>query len=112
MRHRYATREDLVRWFGNVPATMRALVIERDGELLGIAGITTANNHVQAFSSQKPELAPYKVAKGRMTVAFAKMLAEIKGPVFAVCSEVEPTAPGLLTHLGFRHQSERVWRHG
>ena len=112
MKHRVATREDLMQWFGRVPASMRALVMEDDGELLGIAGIAVMGDHIQAFSIQSDKLRDHKIAKGRMAVAFAKMLADVKGPVFALCSETEPTAPGLLAHIGFVPHSKRMWRYG
>lgn len=112
MKLRHATRDDLVGWFGSVPNTMRAIVIEDDGKLLGIAGISRMNDHVQAFSSISAELRGHKVLMGRAAVMFNKMLDDYKGPIFAVCSDKEPTAPGLLAHLGFTHWADGVWRHG
>lgn len=112
MRHRYATRDDVAQWFGHVPSTMRALVIEDGGEVIAIAGLSTMGDHVQAFSDIKPAARKNRVALGRMAVAFGRLLAQVRGPVFAVCEAAEPTSPGLLAHLGFQRQTDAVWRRG
>lgn len=112
MKHRAATRDDLHRWFGRVPNSMRALVLEHDGEIVGVAGIALMGDHLQAFSSQKDGARGRVMAMGRMAVDFAKMLRTAGGPVFALCSQSEPTAPGLLSHLGFAPVNERMWRYG
>jgi hypothetical protein len=112
MKHRPATREDLQRWFGHVPASMRALVMEHEGEVVGVAGVALMADHLQAFAAESDKVRSHKMAKGRMAMDFAKLLASVNGPVFALCSQTEPTAPGLLAHLGFRPHSERMWRYG
>lgn len=112
MKHRTATREDLIAWFGNVPVSMRVLVLEDDGRIVGVAGVSVMVDHLQAFSSQRPEAGDGKIAKARMAVAFKALLKTAGGPVFALCSETEPTAPGLLSHLGFRPITQRQWRYG
>lgn len=112
MKHRAATREDLQQWFGNVPASMRALVLEHDGEVVVIAGVAVMADHLQAFSVQNEKAKGLRMAKGRMAVEFKRLLAGVSAPVFALCSESEPTAPGLLAHLGFRPHSGRMWRYG
>lgn len=112
MRHRYATREDVARWYGSVPATMRALVIEDDGELIAIAGLAPDGFVTQAFSEVKPRAKQHPVALGRMAAAFAKMLEAAAAPVMALCNADEPTSPGLLRHLGFEQHEGAVWRRG
>lgn len=113
MNVRFATRDDLVQWFGAVPATMRALVAERDGQVLAIAGISTMDDHVQAFSAYRPEMAAHRFTMARMARRFAAMLSEVTVPVLAVCSKVEPTAPDLLARMGFEgHGPGEVWRRG
>lgn len=107
---RYATREDLLQWFGEVPATMRAIVAEEGGEVLAIAGLANMADHVQAFSAYKP--GTLQTTKARLAVRFAELLRETTGTVFALCSETEPTAPGLLVRMGFTNQGGKVWCHG
>ena len=112
MTHRTATRDDLVQWFGHVPASMRALVLEHEGEVVGVAGIAVMADHIQAFSVENEKAKGLKMAKGRMAVDFKKLLTGVNGKVFAICSQSEPTAPGLLEHLGFVPHSGRMWCHG
>lgn len=111
MKPRFATRDDLIQWFGSVPSTMRALVLEEAGEVKAIAGVARQADHMQAFSAYKPEMRQNPVALGRLAVAFKRLLVKA-GPVFALCADTEPTSPGLLTHLGFEPVSDKVWRHG
>lgn len=109
---RQATRDDLIDWFGAVPATMRAIVVEEGGKVYGVAGISVMPDHLQAFSAVKPELRRHKYLMAKAAVMFGRMLDESKTGVLAVCSPTEPTAPDLLTRLGFRHWADGVWRHG
>jgi hypothetical protein len=113
MRHRYANREDVAKWYGGeVPATMRAIVIEDDGELIAIAGLAPEGFITQAFSEVKPRAKQHPIALGRMAVAFGKMLETVAVPVLAACNPNEPTSPGLLRHLGFEQHEGAVWRRG
>lgn len=112
MKIRQATREDLVRWFGGVPATMRALVVDDGNELVGIAGLALMSDHVQAFSEMKPALRGRTYVLAKVAVMFKDMLADAIGPVQAACNLNEPTSPDLLAKLGFSHVYNGVWRHG
>ena len=112
MEIRAAQSEDLREWFGSVPMTMRAIVAKHDGRVLGVAGLALADDHVQAFSAYKPELRRFPVTMARAAIMFRQMLSSQRGPVFALCSETEPTAPDLLAKLGFVAHDERMWRHG
>jgi len=111
MKHRFATRDDVAQWFdGQVPATMRALVLEDGGKIIAIAGITSMGATAQAFSDVKNEARPHRVALARMSLAFRSMLDAVSVPVLALCNTDEPTSPGLLSHLGFRPYEGAVWR--
>lgn len=113
MNIRYATEQDLRQWFnGTLPATMRAMVAEDDGRLLGLAGVAFNDDHAQVFSNLKPEMRANRMAVGRLAVKARRMVDEVAGPLWALCSANEPTAPGLLTWGGFKHVSEGVWRRG
>jgi hypothetical protein len=113
MRHRYATQDDVAQWFeGRVPSTMRALVIEDGGEVIAIAGLAPAGAFTQAFSDVKPAARRHPIALGRMVDAFRQMMDSVAGPVMALCNADEPTAPGLLRHLGFEQQDDAIWRRG
>lgn len=112
MNIRFATRDDLLQWWGRVPSTMRALVVEQDSRVLGVAGLAIMPDHIQAFSSFKDELRAHPFVLAKVAVLFKAMLADAAGPVLAMCNENEPTAPGLLTKLGFTAGPDGVWRHG
>ena len=112
MKVRQATRDDLVRWFGSVPATMRALVVDDGGDVIGIAGLALMADHVQAFSAMKPALRGKTFVLAKVAVMFKAMLADASGAVQAVCSEEEPESPDLLSKLGFVPVYDGVWRHG
>lgn len=113
MHVRYATKEDIDRWFQQAaPGTMRAVVVEDGGQLLGVAGLVRMGDHIQCFSSILDRLRPHKRALVKAARLVQQMVHEVNGPVFAVCSSSEPTAPGLLRALGFQPYQQEVWRHG
>jgi hypothetical protein len=109
---RPATENDIRAWFGNVPATMRAIVVEDGDEVLGVAGISTMADHLQAWSDFRPRLREHPYLLARAAVEFRRMLRDAPGVVLALCSQTEPTAPALLAKLGFVQYTERGWRHG
>jgi hypothetical protein len=111
MRVRYATAEDVKSWYGSVPATMRAVVVEDEGHLVGIAGIARMGDHLQAYSEIKDELRSHPYLLAKASVMIGKMIRDANAAVLAVCSESEPTAPSLLSRLGFA-PVDGVWRHG
>ncbi len=109
MNIRYATEKDLREWFdGAIPTSMRAVVVEKDGRLLGIGGIARNEDHLQAFSRVTNELRPHKVTLGRLAVK-VRALMEGLGPLWAVCDPTEPTSPNLLAWCGFEHMQDGVW---
>ena len=113
MMVRDATREDMLAWWGEVPATMRAIVVEHAGQVLGVAGIARMNDHMQAFSAFKEELRAHRFTMAKAALRYMQMLNETKIPVLAIQSRDEPEAPDLLEKLGFTKQGEgRMWRHG
>lgn len=112
MNVRHATEQDLRHWFnGTIPTTMRAVVVEQDGRLLGVAGVARNDDHLHAFSRITDELRPHKITIGRAAAMLREMM-DGMGQVWAVCSPTEPTAPNLLAWCGFKHQQEGVWRRG
>lgn len=110
MKPRYATADDLRRWYGCVPFTGRAVVLEQDGELVAIAGIAIGAGEAQAFSDVRGSPSP--VALGRTVMLFRRLLDEHRGSVIAMCTDGLLTAPRLLAWLGFRPTEQGAWRHG
>lgn len=114
MRVQYATEDEIRGWFGGkVPASMRAIVVKDGDDVLGVAGVVRAIDHVQAFSHIKESLRGHKVTMGRAAVMFRGLIGDYTGPIFAVCAKDEPTSPTLLSWLGFEKVYGEVWQwHG
>ena len=99
---RQATEAD-VRHFANggpLP-TVRALVGEKDGELLAIGGYRYVNfgrlMRQVLFFDIKPEGRKYK----RAMLRGIKLLLDMRrGPVVAICNGDEPGAPALMKRMG------------
>lgn len=102
---RPATRQDLQRFFGDVPPmTMRAVVAEEDGEILGVAGVKRENGCLVAFSDAAADPAQHK----RLAVRMAReVLAMMRGRTVYAVSRTESA---LLPHMGFEHVEGEVWR--
>lgn len=110
---RYATKEDVDafhRMHESIPDhghthtlenTIRAWVVEKDGELACIAGVIFGKGYVEAFSDMMPGL---KASK-RTIYKYAKILANnIKGlniPVIALAKE-NPDSSKFLMSMGFK----------
>lgn len=114
MKVRPATRPDLERWFdGKVPCTMRAFVLERDGELLAVGGLALQPGWAEAFSLVAPAARAepgIRMALGRLAVKVRKLVQSIGG-AFANQDPNEPTSAALLAWCGFREE-DGIWRHG
>ncbi len=107
MKVRYATAEDLHKWYGGPPPmTMRAVVVDNDGEIMAVAGLCRALNHIQLFSHIKDDLRPHKLTMARTAAMLRKM---INGPVVALEDCSEPTARRLLSWMGLVEFEPGVW---
>jgi hypothetical protein len=115
MNVRPATQPDLQRWFdGKVPCTMRAFVLEREGELLAVGGVALQPGWIEAFSKVAPTaraVPGIRMALGRLAVKVRALIQAIGG-AFANQDPSEPTSPALLVWCGFREEDDGVWRHG
>ena len=103
-----ATRKDIETFYGpNCKWTFRACAARLGDETLGVGGIYYEGPHIIAFSSFKPELDKYPVAK----VRGIKKIMEIVGDreVYAIASEQYPGSGKLLERLGFEHIGERLY---
>ena len=107
MKVRPATAEDLHQWYGGPPPmTMRAVVVDRDGEIMAVAGLCRAPNHVQIFSHIKDELRPHRMTMARTAAALRKM---VDGPVIALQDKSEQTSARLLQWMGLTEVEPGVW---
>lgn len=97
---RPATNADLEAFYGvRPPATVRALVAELDGELVGIGGIEYVGRQRIAFCWVKPGLKVYPLVIARAARQVLKMANG--APVIAFGDPEEPTSDRFLSRLGF-----------
>ena len=101
---RPATSGDLRAYFDGVPhGTMRAIVAELDGELVGIIGVVREGGWGKYFADFKESLEPHlrSITIMRAVKESLAFVRGYRGPVIAVAEHVEGTR--LLTRLGFTH---------
>ena len=100
---RQATAEDIRCYYGSVPGTMRAMVAEMDGELVGLIGVIRATTHGRFFCDFKPELQPYlqSIKIMRAVKAAHRFCDEYRGPIVAVAEHAEGCR--ILNRLGWTH---------
>lgn len=100
---RDATLEDAIKFYGTYPpARFRGFVVEKDEELLAIAGVYYVKGYPVAFSDLSDSIRKHK----KLIVSGVRFLCEfmnaMKTPVFALANQCEPTAPYLLARCGFK----------
>jgi hypothetical protein len=99
---RPATAEDAERYYGRrPPLSFKGFVAVRGNEVLGIAGISYDNGMRVAFSEFKEALRSDRRALAKGVKMTMKLVNEIKGPVYAVADDEEPTSTKLLAKLGW-----------
>jgi len=98
---RPATPADIENYYGRKPdRTVRAMVIEKDGELACIAGMTIGRDYIEAFSDVRPVDAPKKTVW-----RYAKQLKAILDGYGLPCIATTNN-PRFLEKLGFRYVGE------
>jgi hypothetical protein len=100
---RQATRADVASYAPDKCApTFRGLVMELNGEIIGIAGIALINGRHKAFCDLKPEARQYKF---RIARAARRFFAELRRDnirfIYADRDVSEPRSLEWLTSLGF-----------
>lgn len=115
MKVRAATDDDLKKWFPEgPPVPIETLVLECEGELLGIGGVAEWPNFYEAFSRVDPKARSMpggRVAVGRLAAAVANLIDRTPGEVLAIADPSEPTAPNLLAWIGFVQLPTGPWRY-
>lgn len=102
VRIRAASATDVSEFLGSMPGpSMRAIVAERQGEVLGIAGIYRQGDNQVAFSDLSEEILRYPMAIGRATRRLGRMIEATGIPTLAIEGPRIPTAPRLLEWAGF-----------
>lgn len=100
---RPATAADSEAYYGRPPlCSFRGYVAVKDGEVAGIGGVYYDGAVRIAFSEFKETLRSDRRALVKGTRILMQFIDTIKGPVYAVASEHEPTAADLLRRLGWK----------
>lgn len=103
---RYATGADLDAYYGqgNRPSpSMRAIVAELDGEILGVAGLIYWRDQRTAISDMRPAMQDYPVTVMKAARMFARLLNQYGDGALAIASDKYPRAAEFLTRVGFKH---------
>lgn len=99
---RDATAADMRAMFPDHPVlTFKGLVVELDGEVIGIGGVCYQQGHPVAFSDLRDALRNHKKTLAKACRMLVNLFDKIGGRVYAVACPTEPTAPYLLAKLGF-----------
>lgn len=104
---RPATRADWEAFYGEPPQhTVKAIVADADGEILGVAGLEKHQGFYVAFSDIGDKMRKHKKAILKAGKELVNLINASRLPVVAIQNEAEPTAYGFLTHLGFTPTEE------
>lgn len=95
-------------WYGDeLPRqSMRALVADLDGEIIGIAGLVYHDDQMLAFSSIKDEMRRYPVTIMKAAKRFADIINKHGRNVVAVASCGEKNSDEFLSRVGFEFIGE------
>ncbi|WP_372809324.1 hypothetical protein [Litorivivens sp.] len=102
-------RTDLDEFGQSGIGTVRGLAVEVNGEVLGVCGLMYTSP-MQAFSHIKPDLKQYPRLILRTARALADILDNCNSTVFAFADEDHATSQAFLSHIGFEHVTERVYK--
>lgn len=109
---RWATASDIDTFYGKrPPQTVRALVIDVDGELIACGGITKDKGQNVAFMDLKPGALDHKKALIRaIHMAKKELVLTSEVPVYSIADSRFETAKGMLEHYGFTQISDEVFK--
>lgn len=114
---RPATAEDVNTAFYDLrTVSTKSYAAEKDGQILGVAGIGYLQSKVFAFAHLRKDLQhdthKYQMTIMRVAKKVVALMEECGCDVYAVADEELHTSMNFLKHLGFVHIGERVhiWR--
>jgi hypothetical protein len=100
---RPATERDVIDMIGQTfPESMRAFVLEDQGELLAIGGVRHSVP-AMCFSDIRPGINRSPRGIYKLARKVTSLLDSYAMPVFALADQNEPTAVGFLSRLGFQY---------
>jgi hypothetical protein len=101
VKYRYATLEDFKKFYKDDPMhySTRAVVVEKDGEPVGIGGVCRVDNKMLVFT----EMRPGQVSKRDIVMAGRLLMKIINRytSVFAFLDKDSATAVSFGAHYGF-----------
>jgi hypothetical protein len=102
---RPATAADVREFYPDWKCSFRAWVCELDGQVQGIIGVALLRPVACLFSAFKEPLRPFlkSLTVLRLIKAVQALVAASRVPVVALAEPGEPTAPDILTRLGFAY---------
>ena len=104
---RYATKEDVKNYYQDAfKQSAKMMVLESEGKILGIAGVTYERDKMVAFSDMKENIPPKIIVWAAKQ--FLPLLMEVKAPIIAVASGKYPNSRRFLEHLGFRYIEKQL----
>lgn len=105
---RAATSADLDEFYGDArpSASMRAIVVELDGKVAGIAGISYHGDMMTAFSKMDDSLRSYPVTIMKAAKRFTGILNKHGRNVFAIAACYEKGSDRFLKRVGFTFVGE------
>jgi hypothetical protein len=100
---RSATSADLDEFYGDdrPSASMRAIVVELDGKVAGVAGLSYHGDQMTAFSVMHDSLKKYPVTIMKAAKRFAAIMNKHGQGALAVASIDEDGSDRFLKHVGF-----------
>ncbi len=99
---RNATIEDYETFYGHKPkVTIRAVVAELDGKVVGIGGIAYYKNQMVAFSEIRDDLRKYPVFIMKAAKRIAKLLDKHGKSAVAIACPKEGNSQAMLERVGF-----------
>lgn len=99
---RPATATDFLAFFGHPPKnTIKAIVVDIDGKVIGMGGIERHRGFYVAFSDISDDLRARKVVLMKAARAVIDLVKQCPLPVVTIQNTEEKTSRNFLTHLGF-----------
>jgi hypothetical protein len=99
--YRYATAEDLKAFYKDDPLhySARAVVVVKDGEVVGVGGVSRVDNKMLVFTEGIAEKLTKKdyINAGKLLMPIINRYTS----VIAIMSQEEKTAEGFGRHFGF-----------
>jgi hypothetical protein len=103
-------KRDIIAFKGeNYNDSIRGLVVELDGEIIGIAGVMQGQC-LQAFSSISDTMRKYPKSLVKAAIYFRSILSKYEAPVYAIANPDESNSKGYLEYVGFEHYDGSIYR--